>query len=68
MSFRSSKYCQRYEYVSFDLQNPIVEPGNGIDQRKSGYRFVVDSTSDIHPFDWFNVIKPIKRVYVTSVS
>ena len=54
MTFRSSKYCKRYEYVSFELQNPITLPANNQSQKKSGYRFVVDSSSETHPFDWYN--------------
>ena len=54
MTFRSSKHCKRYEYVSFDLQNPITLPANNQLQKKSGYRFVVDSSSETHPFDWYN--------------
>ena len=54
MSFRSSKYCKRYEYVSFDLQNPITLPVPNQSQKKSGYRFIVDSSSETHPFDWYN--------------
>lgn len=41
MSFKSSKYCKIYGYVSFDLQNPIVTAGNNASQRKTGYRFVI---------------------------
>ncbi|KAL9968942.1 hypothetical protein ACROYT_G021094 [Oculina patagonica] len=51
---RSSKYCKRYEYVSFDLQNPITLPANNQSQKKSGYRFVIDSSSETHPFDLYN--------------
>ena len=54
MSFGSSEYCKRYEYVSFDLQNPITTPVNNQLQKKSGYRFLVDSSSETHPFDWYN--------------
>ena len=41
MSFKSSKYCKVYGYVSVDLQNPIVTAGNNASQRKTGYRFVI---------------------------
>ena len=41
MSFKSSKYCKIYGYVSVDLQNPIVTAGNNASQRKTGYRFVI---------------------------
>jgi len=54
MSFRSSEYCKRYEYASFDFQNPITTPVNNQFQKKSGYRFLVDSSSETHPFDWYN--------------
>ena len=54
MTFTSPKYCKRYEYVSFDLQNPITLPANNQFQKKSGYRFVVDSSSETHPLDWSN--------------
>ena len=54
MTFRSSQYCKRYEHVSFDLQNPITTPAPNQFQKKSGYRFVVDSSSETHPFDWYN--------------
>ncbi|KAL9975005.1 hypothetical protein ACROYT_G012120 [Oculina patagonica] len=50
----SSKYCKRYEYVSFELQNPITLPANNQSQKKSGYRFVIDSSSETHPFDLYN--------------
>ncbi|KAL9954669.1 hypothetical protein ACROYT_G042234 [Oculina patagonica] len=51
---RSSKYCKRYEYVSFELQNPITLPANNQSQKKSGYKFVIDSSSETHPFDLYN--------------
>ena len=52
--FRLPKYCKRYEYVSFNLDNPIpVVQGAGY-QQKNGYRFSVDSSSDINPLDWHN--------------
>lgn len=41
MSFKSSKYCKIYEYVSVDQQNPIVTAGNNASQRKTRYRFVI---------------------------
>ena len=54
MSFRYSENCERYEYISFDLLNPIVTPANNQFQNKSGYRFAVDSSGERHPFDWYN--------------
>ena len=54
-NFRSSKYIERYENVSFDLQNPIIIPGNAIYQQKTGYRFVDESS----PLDWYNAFLEI---------
>ena len=54
MTFRSSRYCKRYEYTSVELQNPIQIPANNQAQKKSGYRFVLDSTSESNPFDLYN--------------
>ena len=54
MSFRSSSYCERYKYVSIDLQNPIVAPAVNLGQRKTGYKFMVDNGGERHPFDWYN--------------
>ena len=53
MSFRIHN-CKRYEYVSFDLQNPIKLPANNSNQVKTGYKFTVDSTHDSTPMDWYN--------------
>ena len=54
MAFRSSQNCERYEYVSVDLQRPIKLPANNNNQEKTGYKFDVDSTHDINPIDWYN--------------
>lgn len=54
MTFRSSRYCKRYEYTSIELQNSIQMPANNQAQLKSGYRFVLDSTAEPNPFDLYN--------------
>lgn len=54
INLRSSDYCRRYEFVSYDLQTPITLPGNNQSQKKDGYRFIVDSSSDDSVLDWFN--------------
>lgn len=54
ISFRSSRYCERYEYLSVPLQNHINEPANNQFQKKSGHRFYVDNTAESNPFDWYN--------------
>ena len=45
---------KRYEYVSFELQTPIVIPANNAYKKKAGYRFIVDNTNESHPFDHYN--------------
>ena len=53
-SFRNPEYLERYEDVVFDLEQALATPGNGAHQTKVGYRFVVDSTGEATPFDWYN--------------
>ena len=50
--FRSSEYCTRYEYVSVDLQKPVVTPDKNAFQSKTGYRLFL--MNEAHPFDWYN--------------
>ena len=52
--FRSHENCKRYEYVSVELQTPLTTPANNQAQVKSGHRFVLDSSNETHPFDWYN--------------
>ena len=55
-SFRDPKYVKRYEDVGFDLetaQNTTV--ANNANQKKDGYRLVVDNSGGVTPFDWYNV-------------
>ena len=56
-SFRNPKYLERYEDVFFELETPLNtgNPGNNNSQKKDAYRFVVDNTGEVTPFDWFNV-------------
>ena len=54
MSFRSSQNCERYNYVSVNLENPIQLPANNSNQVKTGYKFTIDSTHDSSPMDWYN--------------
>lgn len=51
-NFKTSKYVEHYEYISFDLQNPIQISENGALQRKTGYRFIVDNSNESRPLDW----------------
>ena len=55
-SFRNPKYIERYEDVFFQLETPLNtgNPGNNRSQKKDGYRFVVDNTGEVTPFDWYN--------------
>ena len=55
-SFRNPKYLERYEDVFFELETPLntTAPANNNSQKKTGYRFVVDNTGGVTPFDWYN--------------
>ena len=54
MSFRSSKYCERYEFVSNRLVDAIKQPGANQYQDKTGYTFIVSNTNDNKQLDWYN--------------
>ena len=54
-SFRDPAYVERYEDVIFDLETALnTTVGNHAHQKKDGYRFVVDNTGEVTPFDWYN--------------
>ena len=54
-SFRDPKYVERYEDVIFYLETALntTVAGNA-HQKKEGYRFVVDNSGEVTPFDWYN--------------
>ena len=51
--FRNSKYIERYEDVVFELETGLDTTVTR-NQKKEGYRFVVDNTGEVTPFDWYN--------------
>ena len=54
-SFRDPKYVERYEDVVFDLETALnTAVANNANQKKDGYRFVVDNSGEVTPFDWYN--------------
>ena len=52
--FRNSSYVERYEDVIFNLETPL-DATVTLNQKKDGYRFVVDNTNSTSPFDFYNV-------------
>ena len=55
MAFRLSQNCERYEYVSTNLETPITLPANNANQVKNKYKFTHDGTNDGgSPVDWYN--------------
>ena len=54
-SYRNPKYVERLEDVIFELETPLNSVvANNRSQKKDGYRFVVDNSGEVTPFDWFN--------------
>ena len=51
--FRNSKFVERYEDVVFELETGL-DTTLTRNQKKDGYRFVVDNTGEVTPFDWYN--------------
>jgi len=54
-SYRNPKYVERYEDVIFELETPLnTVVADTRSQKKDGYRFVVDNSGEVTPFDWYN--------------
>ena len=53
-NFRSNQFLEGYEYVSYDLDTPIIIPANNQFQKTKGYRFTCDNTNETAPYDWYN--------------
>ena len=54
-SFRDPDYVEQYEDVIFDLETALnTAVANNAHQKKDGYRFVIDNTGEVTPFDWHN--------------
>ena len=54
-TYRNPKYVERLEDVIFELETPLNSVvGNNRSQKKDGYRFVVDNSGEVTPFDWYN--------------
>ena len=54
-SYRNPKYIERLEDVIFELETPLnTTVAKTRSQKKDGYRFVVDNSGEVTPFDWFN--------------
>ena len=53
-NFRIAKNVERAEDVYYFLDKQFADPGNGNNQIKDGYRFVVDSTGEMTALDWYN--------------
>ena len=54
-SFTDPKYVERYEDVVFDSETALnTTVVNNANQKKDGYRFVVDNSGEVRPFDWYN--------------
>ena len=54
-SYRNPKFVERLEDVVFELERPLnTVVANNRSQVKYGYRFVVDNSGEVTPFDWYN--------------
>ena len=53
MTFRDPRLIERYEYVAFELENPIANVGAGATQAKTGYIISVNGSNEPSPFDWY---------------
>ena len=54
-SYRNPKFVERFEDVILELETPLITVvANTRSQKKDGYRFVVDNSGEVTPFDWYN--------------
>ena len=54
-SYRNPKFVEGLEDVIFELETPLnTIVANTRSQKKDGYRFVVDNSGEVTPFDWYN--------------
>ena len=54
-SFRNPKCVERYEDVVFVLETALnTTVANNAHQKKDRYRFIIDNSREITPFDWYN--------------
>ena len=54
-SIRDPDYVEQYEDVIFYLETALnTAVANNAHQKKDGYRFVIDNTGEVTPFDWYN--------------
>ena len=50
--FRSTKYCNRFQYISIQLSTPVTGPEGNANQRKDAYKFLINDKSSF--LDWYN--------------
>ena len=67
--FRNSKFLERYEDVVFELETGL-DTTLTRNKKKDGYRFVVDNTGEVTPFDWYNsrILVDFKVVKATQAA
>ena len=63
-SFRNTKYLERYEDVVFDLEQPLLTPGNTYEQKREGIRIVADNRGEATPFDWYTLHEKMDLLFL----
>ena len=54
-SFRTPRYLERYEDVSFELENRLeIDLNDTQHQNRDGLKTVVDNSGETTPFEWYN--------------
>ena len=54
-NYRNSKLVERYEDIVFELDTPLISNiANNANQKKNGYRFIVDNAGESAPLDWYH--------------
>ena len=58
--FRNPKLLEKTNWARFDLNTPLTSPGNNQNQKKTGYKFVINDRSR-----WFDLYNAYFRVNYT---
>ena len=66
MSFRNPEFIRRREFTSHELVTSLNDNvANNDRQKKTGYRFLIDNTSEANPIDWYNAYLEVNFKLVT---
>ena len=64
--FRSPSYLEGKNFVKFDLNTPLIFPGNGQIQRKDMHKFAVADRDNL--YDWYNAYFYVEYTFEATAN